>query len=153
KASRAMRLRRADRRAGDARRRARLQWGALAFRRVGRAMARRRLLWQPALLAALYYAAARAGLQLQFEATQATPIWPASGIALAALLISGPRLAGGVFLGAFLANLVDFYVKAKTPFPFAASDLLGYVGAHRDRILLSMGIGLGNMLEAVIACH
>ena len=97
-------------------------------------------------VAAAYYAAARLGLQLQFQATQATPVWPPSGIAVAALLLFGPRLAGGVFLGAFLANLVDFYVKSGAAAPVG---LLAHAAAHPDEIVVSALIGLGNMLEAL----
>src|SRR5207244_2043788 len=66
-------------------------------------------------LAAAYYGAARLGLQLQFEATQATPVWPPSGLGFAALLLFGPSLSAGVLIGACLANLVDFHLKATGP--------------------------------------
>src|SRR4051812_8603996 len=87
------------------------------------------------VLAAAYYACARLGLQLQFETTQASPIWPPSGLAFAALLVFGPRLAAGVFLGAFLANLTEFTHKAS---PLA------------DALAASAAIGAGNMLEALV---
>ncbi|MGH7126599.1 MAG: MASE1 domain-containing protein, partial [Stellaceae bacterium] len=105
------------------------------------------------LLAAVYYAAARLGLHLQFEATQATPIWPPSGIALAALLVFGRRLGAGVFFGAFLANLVDFLVKAKTSTPLGAGDLVPYFAGHIGQVGASAAIGVGNMLEAVVGAR
>ena len=105
------------------------------------------------LLAAIYYASARLGLKLQFEQTQATPVWPPSGIAFAALLLFGPRIGGGVFLGAFLANLVDFYVKSKTPLPFSGANLLRHIADHPEHVAVSAMIGVGNMLEAVVGCH
>jgi signal transduction histidine kinase len=101
-------------------------------------------------VAAAYYAAARVGLQLQFQATQATPVWPPSGIAFAALLLLGPRLAAGVFFGAFLANLADFYGKSGAPPP---AGLLAHFAAHPDEIAVSALIGLGNMLEALAGTH
>src|SRR5579872_760532 len=100
------------------------------------------------LLAVAYYVAARLGLQLQFEGTQATPVWPPSGLAFAALLLFGPGLAGGVFLGALLANLVDFFVKAGGP-P-GAHEFLRHIAEHPDHLLASATIGLGNMLEAAV---
>ncbi|MBI3512638.1 MAG: MASE1 domain-containing protein [Proteobacteria bacterium] len=96
-------------------------------------------------LAAAYYGAARLGLQLQFEATQATPVWPPSGLAFAALLLFGPRLSTGVFLGAFLANLVDFHVKAD-----GVGGLLGHAVQHPEHVIASVTIGLGNTLEPLL---
>jgi signal transduction histidine kinase/CheY-like chemotaxis protein len=100
-------------------------------------------------LAAAYYVSARLGLQLQFEQTQATPVWPPSGLAFAALLLLGPRFAGGVFLGAFFANLADFYVKSAAPLPPGLAGLLQHFAAHPGHVVLSALIGVGNMLEAV----
>ena len=48
---------------------------------------------------------AKLGLDLAFETTSVTAIWPPTGIALAALVLGGPRLWPGVALGAFLANM------------------------------------------------
>ncbi|MFI0806581.1 MASE1 domain-containing protein [Streptomyces echinatus] len=60
---------------------------------------------QICVLAALYTASARAGLLQQLVRGQVTPLWPPSGIALAGLLLCGPRVWPGVALGAFLANV------------------------------------------------
>src|SRR5881396_320491 len=54
--------------------------------------------------AVLYYAAARLSLHLAFENTNASPVWPPSGIALALVLLLGYRVWPGILLGAFLAN-------------------------------------------------
>jgi diguanylate cyclase (GGDEF)-like protein/PAS domain S-box-containing protein len=59
-----------------------------------------------ALLALIYTATGLAGLQLALFHNHATTVWPPSGIALAALLLYGPRLLPGVWLGAFAVNLV-----------------------------------------------
>lgn len=64
--------------------------------------------WQIVLLGIIYFAVARLSLGLSFEASNASPVWPPSGIALAALLLGGPSLAIGVFGGAFAANVVTF---------------------------------------------
>jgi integral membrane sensor domain MASE1 len=57
------------------------------------------------LLAAGYYLAGLLGLSLAFLHPSASPVWPPSGIALAALLLYGRRLWPGVLLGALLVNL------------------------------------------------
>ncbi len=61
-----------------------------------------------ALMVACYVLAAHVGLRLAVVADQVTTVWPPSGIAIAALLLWGPRLVPAVWLGAFIANaLVD----------------------------------------------
>ena len=59
-------------------------------------------------LAAAYFATARLGLLLAIPGGHVTPVWPPSGIALAALLLCGGRVAPGIWLGSFAANLWDF---------------------------------------------
>jgi len=83
-----------------------------------------------AALAIVYVVAARAGLMLDAVAGFATVVWPPSGLALAALLIFGMDLWPGVFIGAFLANLVT--------------------GAP---VAVAMGIAMGNTLEPVLAVY
>ena len=58
-----------------------------------------------ATLAAVYFVAAKLGLKLAFVHASATPVWPPTGIALAAFLSIGYQVWPGIFLGAFLANL------------------------------------------------
>ena len=60
---------------------------------------------QIAFLAATYFAAAKLALLLAIPPGYATPIWPASGIALAALLLAGGAVWPGVWIGSFAANL------------------------------------------------
>ena len=55
-----------------------------------------------------YYGSAHLGLLLAFQQTNASPVWPPSGIAFAAVLVFGYRVWPGVTIGAFLANLVVF---------------------------------------------
>jgi signal transduction histidine kinase len=83
-----------------------------------------------AALAMVYLVAARAGLMMDAVAGFATLVWAPSGLALATLLIFGPGLWPGVFIGAFLANLLT-----GAPVPVA------------------LGIGVGNTLEAVLAVY
>jgi signal transduction histidine kinase/integral membrane sensor domain MASE1/ActR/RegA family two-component response regulator/HAMP domain-containing protein len=60
------------------------------------------------LVALLYFCTARIALVFAFEKTNASPLWPPAGLALAALIILGPRAATGVFAGALAANAVTF---------------------------------------------
>ncbi|MGW1051334.1 MASE1 domain-containing protein [Streptomyces sp. NPDC001118] len=56
-------------------------------------------------ITALYYGSAKAGLLQQLVRNQVTPLWPPSGIAVASLLLRGPRVWPGIALGAFLTNV------------------------------------------------
>jgi two-component system, NarL family, sensor histidine kinase FusK len=53
----------------------------------------------------LYLAAAKVGLMYAVVGSTVSLVWAPSGIALAALLVFGWRMAIGVALGAFLANV------------------------------------------------
>jgi len=55
-------------------------------------------------VAVAYFLAAKLGLSLAFEAQQVSVVWPASGLALAAVLLVGRHVWPGIALGAFLAN-------------------------------------------------
>jgi len=79
------------------------------------------------LLAALYFGLAKAGLALASLHPSASPVWPPSGLALAALLLWGMRVWPAIAIGAFLANVTSF-----------------------GSIATSMVIAAGNTLEAVI---
>jgi two-component system, NarL family, sensor histidine kinase FusK len=57
------------------------------------------------LVGAAYFAAGKLGLEFASVNRSASPVWPPSGIALAALLLFGYRVSPGVFLGAFLVNI------------------------------------------------
>ncbi|MEL5955976.1 MASE1 domain-containing protein [Streptomyces sp. CLV115] len=56
-------------------------------------------------VAACYYATARLGLLQQLVRGQVTPLWPPTGIAVAALLVLGVRIWPGIALGALAANI------------------------------------------------
>ena len=88
------------------------------------------------IVALLYYGGASLGLRLAFEKTNASPVWPSSGIALAAVLLLGYRVWPGIMLGAFLANVVGFLANQ------AASAL--------TVVAVSLAISVGNTLEAVV---
>ncbi|TWB43810.1 signal transduction histidine kinase [Nitrospirillum pindoramense] len=57
-------------------------------------------------LAAAYFAMARLGLGLASLSESASPVWPASGLAVAGLLIFGRATWPFVLIGAFVANAV-----------------------------------------------
>lgn len=61
-----------------------------------------------ALIFATYGLAGRVGLQLAIIHPIASPIWPATGVALAALLIWGYRMWPAVFAGSFVVNAIQF---------------------------------------------
>src|SRR3990167_9136397 len=86
-------------------------------------------------LAAAYYGAARLGLLLAYEHTNASPVWPPSGIAVAALLLTSHRLWPGIYIGAFTANFAVFSVNQVAVEPVVVG--------------VSASIALGNTLEAL----
>jgi sigma-B regulation protein RsbU (phosphoserine phosphatase) len=63
-----------------------------------------RHLVRSALLAAAYLAVALVGLTFAIPPGNATAVWPASGVALAAVMVLGTRVWPGIWLGALLAN-------------------------------------------------
>jgi signal transduction histidine kinase len=79
-------------------------------------------------LAAVYVAAGKFGLLFAFVHASASPVWPPSGVAIAAVLLLGRWVWPAVFIGAFLVNV--------TTAGSAAS---------------SLGIAAGNTLEALLA--
>jgi diguanylate cyclase (GGDEF)-like protein/PAS domain S-box-containing protein len=79
-------------------------------------------------IAAVYVAAAKFGFTMAFTAEQVTLVWPPTGLALAALLVLGPDVWPGIFLGAFLANITS-----------------------HEPLAVALGIASGNTLEAVLA--
>ncbi|MGH8741487.1 MAG: MASE1 domain-containing protein, partial [Burkholderiales bacterium] len=82
-----------------------------------------------ALLAAAYFAAAKLALALAIPPGYATPIWPGSGLALAALLLGGSRLWPGIFLGSAAANLVIEASLVASGVIAAGSSLQALAGA------------------------
>jgi PAS domain S-box-containing protein len=122
---------------------------AVATSRQGpRALAAATAVAQIGVVAAAYYLAARLGLRVEFQETQASAIWLPSGLALAAVLLFGPRALAGVFVGAFLANLADLYFKASPGAATTAVNLAAYVGANPGEVIAAALVGIGNTLEA-----
>ncbi|MFB7862714.1 MASE1 domain-containing protein [Streptomyces sp. NPDC056069] len=99
-----------------------------------------------------YYAAGRLGLmgRLAVESVVVTPIWPPTGVAVAALLLLGARVWPGIALGSFLviASLTApgpttvVTVVSNTVAPFCAFLLLRRTGFRRDMARLRDGLSL-----------
>ncbi|HEU5177760.1 MAG TPA: EAL domain-containing protein [Burkholderiales bacterium] len=60
---------------------------------------------QLCLVAIVYFIAAKLSLALAIPPGYATPVWPPSGLALAAALLLGSRIWPGIWIGAALANI------------------------------------------------
>lgn len=82
------------------------------------------------VVALAYFVAAELGLSLASVHTNVSPVWPPTGIAIAALLLVGRRFWVAVFLGAFAANL---WTDVSVP--------------------VAVGIAVGNTLEALTASY
>jgi integral membrane sensor domain MASE1 len=75
-----------------------------------------------------YFAFAKIGLALASIHPSASPIWPPTGLALAAVMLRGYRVWPAIFLGAWLANATT-----------------------AGSVYTSSGIALGNTLESLVA--
>jgi signal transduction histidine kinase len=81
-------------------------------------------------LAVSYHLAARLGLEMAYVQVNTSPVWPPTGIALAALLILGYKYWPGISLGVLLGSFLD--------------------DAGLD---VAMGIMVGNTLEALAGAY
>jgi PAS domain S-box-containing protein len=79
------------------------------------------------VLAGCYFCAGKLGLSWAYVHASASAIWPASGLALAALLLWGSKLWPGIFLGAFLVNITT-----------------------EGSLATTIGVATGNTLEALL---
>ena len=77
------------------------------------------------ILAIIYHLAARLGLRMAYVQPNTSPVWPPTGIAIAALLLFGDNLWPGISLGVLIGSLLT--------------------GAP---VGLALGMTLGNTLEA-----
>jgi signal transduction histidine kinase len=76
----------------------------------------------------VYFATGKLGLLLAYAHPSASPVWPASGVALAAVLLLGQRVWPGVFAGALLVSL-DASTGAGASLAIAAGNTLEAVAA------------------------
>ncbi len=82
------------------------------------------------LVATLYFLAGKFGLRLALINPSASPVWPPTGIALAALLVFGYRVYPAIFIGAFFVNVTT-----------------------AGSIATSLGVAFGNTLEALVGAY
>jgi len=83
-----------------------------------------------AVTAVVYFLAAKLGLGMAVVASEVTTVWPPTGIALAAIVLWGNRVAPGVALGAFVANVLTPGETVWTAAAIAAGNTLeALVGA------------------------
>src|SRR6266487_3093900 len=78
------------------------------------------------ILTVVYFIAGKFGLMLASLHASASPVWPAAGVALAALLVLGYRVWPAIFVGAFLVNVTT-----------------------TGNVATSLAVASGNALEAV----
>lgn len=83
-----------------------------------------------AAVAFLYFTVAKLGLELASVHPNASPVWPATGVAIGAVLLWGYRVAPAVFLAAFVVNQLT-----------------------AGSIFTSLSIAAGNTLEALAASY
>ena len=93
------------------------------------------------ILACGYFAAGYVGLKLAVPPGYATIIWPASGVALCALLLRGKAIWPGIWLGSFAINL--FNTLDGPPSTESALPALAVVAA----------IGCGATVQALAGRH
>src|ERR1700745_3844535 len=103
-----------------------MQVGALVQRAWPSVKFDRRYFLTVGAVAVAYLVAAKFGLSLAQTTKQVTTVWPASGVAVALLLVLGKRYWPGVYIGAVLANALT-----------------------SEPLWVALLIGLGNTFEAV----
>lgn len=81
-------------------------------------------------IGAIYFALAKGGLALASIHPSATPIWPPTGVALAAVLLRGYRIWPAIFIAAMVANATT-----------------------AGSVATSISIATGNSLEAVVGAY
>ena len=91
-----------------------------------------------AAIAMAYFVSGWLGLQLAVPPGYATVVWPASGIAIAAVLLFGPKHALGVFVGAFALNA-------------SVGGAFGANGLDLQAVAIAAWIAAGSSLQAVAA--
>ncbi|MGQ0534488.1 MAG: MASE1 domain-containing protein, partial [Methanobacteriota archaeon] len=82
------------------------------------------------VVATVYFLAGTLGLRFASIHASASPVWPPTGVAIAAFLLVGRRVAPAIFAGAFLFNL-----------------------ATAGNVATSLAIGAGNTLEGLVGAY
>ncbi len=82
------------------------------------------------VIGVVYFALAKAGLMLASINPNASPIWPPTGLAFAALLLRGPQVWPAILVAAFAANVTT-----------------------AGSVATSLAIGAGNTMEALLGAY
>jgi diguanylate cyclase (GGDEF)-like protein/PAS domain S-box-containing protein len=90
------------------------------------------------IYAAAYFVGGYAGILLAVEPSNASPVWPAAGIALAGMLLNDSKVLPGIFVGALAVQSLSF---------FSAADF----SALLHSLLLGVISSLGSCLQALLA--
>ncbi len=77
-----------------------------------------------------YFVLAKLGLRLASVNPSASPIWPPTGLALAAVLLGGLRIWPAIFIGAFAANAVTAGTLTTSALIALGNTLEGVVGGY-----------------------
>ena len=91
-------------------------------------------------LAIGYFGTGILGLLLAVPPGYASPVWPASGIALAGLLLWDSRAWPGIWIGSFFVNIWAAYTATQ-----AIPDFTGFA--------VAASIALGSTLQALVTAH
>ncbi|MGH8130756.1 MAG: MASE1 domain-containing protein [Steroidobacteraceae bacterium] len=89
------------------------------------------------LLTAGYGLTGIVGLSLAIPPGYATAVWPASGIALAAILMWGPRVWPGIWIGSFLVNVAVAFTGT-------------IAEVNLTSLLVAVSIAVGSTLQALV---
>lgn len=81
---------------------------------------------QTMIVFASYYACAQLGFLMSIPPGVVTPVWIPSGLAIAAILLLGKRVSGGIILGSFLANFLRLQDDGSFFTPFAVSLAISF---------------------------
>lgn len=81
------------------------------------------------ILAAAYTLTGIVGLSLAIPPGYATAVWPPSGMALAALMLWGPRVWPGIAIGSFLVNVAVSATNANVSFTVLSAAIAASIAA------------------------
>jgi integral membrane sensor domain MASE1 len=95
-----------------------------------------------------YFAAGKIGLSTPFTSNNISPVWPASGIALTAVLFFGYRVWPGIAAAAFLVNWGTIPGVAATGLA-CGNTLAGLTGAFLLRRLANLDVSLSRLRDVL----
>ena len=107
-----------------------LWWTAKPKQLMGSDWASRELLPKLGLTLVLYFGTGWLGLLVPFTSGNVSPVWPASGVAIAAVILWGYEVLPAIFIGAFLVNFL-----------------------HSIPLLASIGIAIGDSSSAFLGAY